>query len=414
PAAKAAALVELARHHAQTLNDPDAAVPYWEEAIGHVPDHLEAARALVEIYTGREDWQRAQAKLDVVVRVLAQQAMQQHDGELAADLCRNLYRLGYVSEKLGERERALEAFEKAYQFDSTHLPTLEGYGHLLVDSERWADAAKIYQGILIHHREELTDMEVVEVYWQLGEIHQKLQQPERAENHYQKALELDGAHEPSLRGRIAIYEAAERWADAAIMRQRLVDVVEAEDRFRAGFELGRLAREKLNDPYLAIDAYQSALRSVPDALEALDALYMLYRETGQAQKAAEILERMLAVPELAGDPNRAKRVWYALGEVSRDELRDPDRAVNAFNSALDVDYRFLEAFSALENLLSAKGAWKVLEDNYARMIQRLPKTEDTHQARLTLWRALGDLYRQALGQPENAFMAYKVVAAAMQ
>src|SRR5690606_27194700 len=88
--------------------------------------------------------------------------------------------------------------------------------------------------------------------------------------------------------------------------------------------------------------------------------------------------------------------------------------VNAFNSALDVDYRFLEAFSALENLLSAKGAWMVLEDNSARMIQRLPKTEDTHQARLTLWRALGACHRQACGQAANEFMAYKVDGAAMQ
>src|SRR5690606_31495607 len=146
-----------------------------------------------------------------------------------------------------------------------------------------------------------------------------------------------------------------RWAQVSEARQRLVEVVEGEDRFRAGFELGRVAREKLNDPYLAIDAYQNALRAVPDALEALDALYMLYRETGQAQKAAEVLERMLSVPALTADSQRAKRVWYALGEVNRDELRDVERAAEAFNAALDVDFRFLEAFSALEAMLSDKG-----------------------------------------------------------
>ena len=33
------------------------------------------------------------------------------------------------------------------------------------------------------------------------------------------------------------------------------------------------------------------------------------------------------------------------------------------------------------------------------MIQRLPKTTDTHAARMALWRALGDLYLQVLKQP---------------
>ncbi|MBI3185051.1 MAG: hypothetical protein HYZ28_23165 [Myxococcales bacterium] len=51
--------------------------------------------------------------------------------------------------------------------------------------------------------------------------------------------------------------------------------------------------------------------------------------------------------------------------------------------------------------------------NYARMLQRLPKVEDTNAARLTLWRALGDLYLMVLKQPQDALMAYQVVAAGL-
>ena len=51
-------------------------------------------------------------------------------------------------------------------------------------------------------------------------------------------------------------------------------------------------------------------------------------------------------------------------------------------------------------MLGAAKEWKQLEENYARMIQRLPKTDETESARMALWRTLGDLYLQVLKQPE--------------
>ncbi|MCI0673725.1 MAG: gliding motility protein, partial [Myxococcaceae bacterium] len=379
----------------------------------HVPDLVDAARPLVDVYTGRQDWERAEAMLDIVVRELSGHAAVQHDGALARELCQQLYRRGYVCDKLGNREKAFESFEQAYQLDATHLPTLEGFGHLLVQMGRFEQALKVLQSILIHHRDDLTDMEVVEVYWQLGDIHGRMGQQDRADNHYLKALDLDPGHEPSLRARVALLQAAGRHAEAAEALQRLLEVLDGEERFKVALELGRVARERLNDPYRAIDAYQSAHKLEPDSLDVMDALYVLYRETKQPQKAAELLERMLAEPTLTAEPQKAKRVWFALGEIARDDLSDLARAVAAFNAALDLDFRFVDAFSALESLLGNAGKWKELEESYTRMLQRLPKSDDTHGARMSLWRALGDLYRQALKHPEGALMAYKVVAAGL-
>ena len=117
---------------------------------------------------------------------------------------------------------------------------------------------------------------------------------------------------------------------------------------------------------------------MPESLEVLDALYVLLRETRQGQKAADMLERMLRLPALAAEPNKAKRVWFALGELRRDELRDVEGAAVAFNTALDLDHRFVEAFSALEAMLGGASQWKALEENYAKMLGRMPKTPDTH------------------------------------
>jgi tetratricopeptide (TPR) repeat protein len=318
-----------------------------------------------------------------------------------------------VQEKQGKRDRALAAYEEAYQLDSTYLPALEGLGNLLTQVQRYDEALKVYQTILIHHREDLTDLEVVELYCQIGEVYVALKQYDRAQNHFDKALSIDPGHEPSLRALIGLADAAGKHDKSVEYRQNLVQGLEGEDKLKVYLELAKLAREKLKDAYVAIDAYVGALKVQGDSLEVMDSLYVLYRETHQPQKAADVLVRMLEQPGLQSDVQRAKRVWFALGEIARTELKESARASDAYNAALDLDPRFVEAFTALEAMLGEEKQWKLLEENYARMIQRLPKAEDTHQARMVLWRALGDLYMQVLKQPDGALTAYQVVAAGL-
>ncbi|HZH04233.1 MAG TPA: tetratricopeptide repeat protein, partial [Myxococcaceae bacterium] len=294
-----------------------------------------------------------------------------------------------------------------------YLPALEGLGNLLVQVKRLDDALKVYQTILIHHRDDLTDLEVVEIYWQLGDVHQQLKQYDRAQNHFEKALALDPSHEPSLRALVQIADAAQRFDKAAEYRQSLIRALDGDAKYEVCVELGKLAREKLKDAHTAIDAYVAAHKIRPDDVEVMDALYVLYRETRQGAKAGEILEQMGRVPAVVEDKDRLKRVFFALGEIRRDDLKDAGGAAEAFNASLDADFHFLEAFSAIESLLGREKRWKELEENYARMIQRLPKSDDTHAARMALWKALGDLYLNVLKKTDGALMAYQVVSAGL-
>lgn len=413
PQAKSKALIEVGRYY-EGKENRDEATKYYEEALKLVPDAIDAAKPLADIYLSAENWDRCEKMLDIVTSKMNQQfGMAPDDAELARELCRRCYRLGYVCEKNQHRDKALQAYEKAYQLDATYLPVLEGYGNLLVHVKRFDEALKVYQSILVHHRGDLTDLEVAEIYWTLGDLHLQSKQLDRAENHFEKALAIDPSHEPSLRSMVQITENAGAFDRTADFRQKLVEVLEGEPKYEAGVALGKLAREKLNDPYIAIDAFLAAHRIKPDVLEVMDALYALYRTTKQGQKAAEMLEKMLQVPELQQDVQRAKRVWFALGEINRDELSDVDKAVQCFNAALDLDWRFIEAFSSLEAMLGRNKKWKTLDDNYKRMIARMPKTEDTHVARMTLWKALGDMYLNVLKAPDAAVEVYKVVAAGM-
>ncbi|MFT3709095.1 MAG: tetratricopeptide repeat protein [Archangium sp.] len=413
PSARARAFVAVGKYYEQK-EDRDQATGAYEEALKLEGDLIDAAQPLADIYLSTERYDRCEAMLDIVTMKLQQQyAMTPDNPDLGRELCRRQYRLGYVSEKNGKRDKALVAFEKAYQLDATYLPVLEGYGNLLVHAKRFEEAQRVYQSILVHHRGDLTDLEVAEIYWTLGDLHMNMRQFDRAQNHFEKALAIDPTHEPSLRSMVTIMEQAQQFDRSVDFRRKLVDVLDGEAKYEAATGLGQVAKEKLSDPYIAIDAYLAAHRIRQDALDVMDALYVLYRETKQGAKAAEMLEKMLLVPALQSDAQRAKRVWFALGEINRDELLDLDKAAKCMNSALDADWHFIEAFSALERMLGKAKKWQQLDENYKRMIARIPKSADTNAVRMNLWKALGDLYLNALKAPEAAVQVYKVVASGM-
>ena len=382
----------------------DPARNAFEEAYRNDPTSLQAASALADIYYADEAWEKCEQMLDFVVDGLRQ------NPDESQQLCQRLYRLGYVAQKTDNDNKALEVFEEAWRIDATYLLLLESYGSLLMRVGRPQEALRIFQSILAHHRSTLAELEVGELYCTIGTLLHKLGQVDRATNHFEKALEFSKNHEESLRALVGIHEKAGRWDLAVEYGNRLLRVCAPESRFDIGVAIGAMARDKLKDPHLAIEAFQAAHRARPEMSEILDVLFALYQETKQGGRAVEILEHMLTLPELQDDPERAKRAWVKVGELARDAMGDPERAAQAFNQALDIDWRLVDAFSGMERMLGSNRLWGQLEENYKRMIARIPKDDETHGVRMALWRSLGELYQNALQNPEAAFAAYQVAA----
>ena len=382
-----------------TLSDLDGASAEFEKALALQYDHLPAARPLADICFRDEIWNRAEQLLDIIVERLDPNT----DG---AELCRQHYRLGYVCEKLQKEQKALKNYQRAYEIDSTYLPALEGLGAALSRAGRWDDASKIYQAILIHHRDGLTDAEIVDYYQQLADLNHKLVQSDRAIKNLEKALELDSNHAPSLRLLATVYEGEQRFEDAYEAMMRLVSQVSGDERVLLLVEIGRLAKSELDDPYRAIDAYEDANRQRPGDRDILQALLQLYRQTRQGPRAVEILEELVRIEP---DEKARVRLNQTLGEVWRDELKNDSRAVQYFNAALDVDPTFVKAFESIESALSSTNNWVGLEENYIAMLKRLPQSE-SRGIKSVLWKNLGDLYRFKLKNLEGATQAYMVLA----
>jgi len=396
---------EVGRIYQEERDDRDQAARFYEEALKRAPGHPPAAKPLSDIYVAQARWADAERVLDAVVDALGAA------GD-AKELCRQSYRQGYVAEKLAKREKALQCYRRAYELDATYLPALEGLGHLLVHEQQWEEALRIFTTIIVHHRDGLTDLEVVETHWQIGEIADKLGQIERAGNAFKKALEIDANHEPSRRSLVRVLEATGDWEGAVEQRQRLLPLLEGKAKFDTYVAIGEGCRDRLKDPYQAIDAFLGAARIDPGSLPVTEALLGLYRETKQGQKAADVLGQILRRPEAQADAARAAKLHVALAQILREEVKDEAAAVAELEKALDRNPRLVQAFGQVEEILTKAKRWKDLEQSYVRMIQRLPKGPEAAQARLALWKTLGELYRNVLRDDDGARMAYQVVAKA--
>jgi tetratricopeptide (TPR) repeat protein len=396
---------EVGRIYQEERDDRDQAARYYEEALKRATGHPPAAKPLSDLYVAQSRWGDAERVLDAVVDAL------EKGGGDSKELCRQSYRQGYVAEKLGNREKALACYRRAYELDATYLPALEGLGNLLVHEQQWEEALRIFTTVIVHHRDGLTDLEVVETHWQIGEIAEKLGQIERAGNAFKKALEIDTNHEPSRRSLVRILEATGDFEGAVDNRQRLLPLLEGQAKFDTLVAIGEACRDKLKDPYQAIDAFLAASR-MDAALPVTEALLGLYRETRQGQKAADVLAQLLRRPEVQADAARAAKLHVTLAELLRDEVKDEGAAVAELEKALDKNPRLVQAFAAIEEMLTKAKRWPDLEQAYVRMIQRLPKGPEAAQARLALWKTLGELYRNVLRNEDGARMAYQVVARA--
>ncbi len=396
---------DVGRIQQEERDDREAAVRAYEEALKRKADHLPAARPLSDLYVGMQRWADAARVLETIVRTL-------EGGGDAKELCRQSYRQGYVAEKLGQRDQALRSYRRAYELDATYLPALEGLGNLLVAEGQLEEALRIYTAIIIHHRDQLTDLEVVETHWQIGEVADRLKQPDRAVGSFKKALEIDGGHEPSRRSLIRLLEAAGDWDGVVEQRQKLLPALEGRARFEAFVAIGQACRDHLQDAYQAIDAFLGASKLDPTDLPVTEALLALYRETRQGQKAADVLTQILGRPEVQADAPRAAKLHVLLAEILRDEVKDQAGALAQFEKALDLNPRLPQAFAWIEETLGRAKRWTDLEQAYLRMVQRLPKTAEAAPARLALWKTLGDLYRNVLKSDDGARMAYQVVSRA--
>ncbi|MCX7944589.1 MAG: tetratricopeptide repeat protein [Deltaproteobacteria bacterium] len=392
---------EMGKIYEEEKNDIEQAKFYYEEALKIDFGYVAVAKILADIYFREENWQRAESCLEVVVKDL------ERTGD-RKEIARQYYRLGYIAEKLNDMQKAIRSYQAAYDMDPSYLPVMESLAIGYTQLEMWEKASAIYQNMIVKQKDVLSDAEIVDIYYQIGEIERRLGNLEKALSFLKKGYEIDDRHIKILTLLKEIYVERAEWDDVYDMYLQLISAISDQERFEMYMELGQICVDKLNDVFRAIDSYSGALRSAKSPeqkQQAMEKIYPLYIEARQPQKAVSILKELVQIEK---DKNRQKQYFIKLAELSRKSLSNLDEALEYYNKVLDIDPNYTQAFAEIEKILADRRDWKGLEEAYRSMIQRTPK--DQKARRLILWRSLADLYYRALRDTEAAIMAYEVVS----
>ncbi|MCB9662249.1 MAG: tetratricopeptide repeat protein [Sandaracinaceae bacterium] len=400
PRVKSELLVELGRVYADNLDEPDKAVQSFAQALAFDEDNEDAALPLAQHHFDLG----GHAEAYPLLYMLGKRASKREQDEQH----RLALMLGESALAVGNTEEAIKAYNKAYQIDSAHLPSLTGVAAAYYAAQDWEKAFKFYQMLLVHHRDSLGREEITDIFYRLGVVKREQDEKRKALNMFDKALEEDAFHRPTLLAVIGLYEEQQKWDQVIHYKKQLLEVAETEDeRFDLNVEIGDLWNDKQKNPGKAIESYREATYLKPDDHPVLHKLLAAYQRTKQWEEAIEIIEQISAADKR--EAARAK-FSYTIAVIRRDELKDVDGAIDKFNEALDTNPKELKAFEAINKILTEKKDWKGLERAYRKMLHRIINMPDMKELQFNLLHTLGIIYRDRQKNFDSAAEAFRMAS----
>ncbi|MBW2731252.1 MAG: tetratricopeptide repeat protein, partial [Deltaproteobacteria bacterium] len=406
---KARLLYDAGRAYLEELGDEEMGTDLLARTLALDPDHEEAGAPLAEVYFREERYAEVEPVLDMLIR-----KTDRRDNKRLQHL---YYKLARSCDVLGNNDKALKYYRSAYDIDSTDLPTLRGMADLLHRTEDWERAFKIYQTILVHHRDSQASEEIVEIFYRLGNIKLKLGERKKALNMFEKALEIDPYHRSTLESVVDLQTKQNDWKAVVAAKQSLLNTADEQGQFVLHQELGEIYRDKLKDVDSAIDSYEHASGMQPSSNPVLHQLIGLFSTAERWERAVDVV---LQLAELNPSNAIKARFVYSAAVILRDNLQDMMRAMELFNQSLDhqladitesteISPADLKAFEAMERIVTSQKDWKSQERNYRKMIKRL-SPQGQKNIKTILWHALGEIYRTRLRDLQSAMEAFQVAS----
>jgi tetratricopeptide (TPR) repeat protein len=322
-APSAALLYKMGELAEERVGRDDDAIRHYKAAIAADPRHLTALRALVRLEGGRGAWPEVVRLLEIEERAL--------DDEGAR--ARTVFRSGEVYEhQLGDRVRALEAYERALGFAPDFRPALDGRSRLL-------ERAKDYRSLVDALDREATTskdpgLSVVARLRQAEVLRDHVNQPEKAVEAYEAVLAVDPNHIGALLALEPLYAglgATDKLNQCLLAEARIVENGLA--RIAVLRELARLEELRVAaSPSEVAEKYLTIVRVAPSDTSALSAL----ERVALGQKNWPLLAQVDAkLAALVDEPTVASAHQTRLAEAM--ELAGEPSALDSYRAAIARD-----------------------------------------------------------------------------
>lgn len=378
------------------LKDRNRAIEHYERSMELNPKQPRVALGLARSYVNGERWEKAQPLLEA----LLDSPEAQQDTAVTAEI---RFQLGLCAEKLLDFDRAFREYHASAKLDERHAQTMLGLGRMYQRKQLWQLAKDHYTKAMGIAGESLDEDAVAAVNFSLGEICIELGEYDDASRYLDRALEIDPNLARANELQVTLAEKRGDWAAVIRYRQaRVAGRADVFERFSVLLEVGDIYRTKMNNVYGAAAAYREALELDPGAKVPLLRLFDLYLKTGQTEDALYTLEQLVKVEEA---PAKRAGHYMTMAAIYQQKLNDDARAVEFLNAALDEDPDELQAFRAIDEILTRNRDWSAQAEAYRRMLERL-RGRGNPDLEFRLLSNLGEIYRSRLKQNQDAIQTF--------
>jgi tetratricopeptide (TPR) repeat protein len=345
-------LYKIGRLYEDALSSPAQAMVAYRRILEILPNEISAMHSL----------QRAAERAGSFKELIA---ALEYEAEKVPDKRRKLelvHRAGEVAENdLKDDALAINLFRRLAEIDKAYAPAYVSLGRLYFKAGRWEELIDAYKNEL---RLLPKGAALSALQFKMGQLYEdRLGRDEDAIGSYRRAVEADPNHRAAVRALARKLEQKGSWDDLVrLLEAELATLDEPKLRARTALRIGEVSENRLRAPEKALAAYEQALAAEPELVPARDGRIRLLTEARDYRRLVEELEREASAQR---DPRLA--IWALLraGEVYRDDLGDPTRAVRAFEAVIERDPAHVEALLALEPLYAERGAWEALAGVYA-------------------------------------------------
>lgn len=264
-------------------------------------------------------------------------------------------------------------------------------------------AAELYDDLLSHFGELLSDRERATAQYRYGEALRRSGQLREAIGALEDAAELDPQSPLPLASLAAAYQSQRAWEKALAAKARQLPLVEGEERVQLHLDMGELAATQLGDRTRAAQSLVAALELKPDDRRLLTRLMQLYSEEKDWNKLTEIVLRLA---DFVDDPKQKAKYLHTAAIVCAKQLQNTARALALYEQVLELDPQQL---GALNEAIELERSRRDHEGEERLLQRRLSIATQTNDQALLLatFTELGELYEKKLAWRDQAIDAYE-------
>ena len=367
----------------------------WKKKLRQDPSDEEVFVKLWDSFREAEAW-------PAMAEILAMRISALSDGP---EKVRSLIKLGNLYEdKLGDSQRAIDAFQRALVIDPKNQRALSALADLYHDLEQWTKLIEIY---LLRLELAETSEEKATLRARLAQIYEdRLRNDDQAFIEYIRAVRLAPQTARILAAMDRLAAQTESFRELLAVYEDVLTKIERPDlRVALYLKIARLYSEKLSDPQKAEHYLKQSVelaRENPDLLLALGAIY------GEEEEWSELIATYSQLIAYLPEQHLKNRLRREIARLYREGLRD---SAAAFYELVRVARYSPEDPELLAELCRAgREAGRVQE--LAAVLEDMGPRLSQPEKIVELYTLLGKLHLEDLKQVELAYQAVEKAIAA--